>query len=189
MTKLSAAFLVSAGLAALSVRAPAQAATFDFSFVGLDDPSIFGSGVLTTSNGGSPYTVTGATGTITDPSGTFSITGLSGYAGADNLLYDPPSAGFWYVSFGGISFTTNGAPDFNLGGGGTETPQFNVLNNSVLNPTGLPLGDGQTVGSYNIDITVTQIPESSTWAMLCLGFAGLGLVALRRRKAPVSALG
>ncbi|MBI5264979.1 MAG: PEPxxWA-CTERM sorting domain-containing protein [Bradyrhizobium sp.] len=34
---------------------------------------------------------------------------------------------------------------------------------------------------------VTGVPEPSTWAMMILGFAGLGLVAYRRRKIALGA--
>lgn len=180
-----------AGVAAVGVFDGAQAATWSFSFVGLDFPiAVNGSGILTTTDAGSPFTVTGATGAITDSSGTFAITGLSLYAAADNLLYSPPSPGNWYVDFGGVSFTTSGGPDFNLGGGGDDAPQFNLLNDSWQNPTG---GANQgsppslTAGSYNIDFIITQIPEPSTWTMLGLGLAALGLATLRHRKSPMSA--
>ena len=106
-----------AGFAMLFAQITAQAATYAFSFVGIDDPNILGSGDLFTS-GSSPYAVTGATGSITDryiPGGSFAITGLSLYAGADNLLYLPASTGFWDNSFGGISFATATGGDFNLG--------------------------------------------------------------------------
>jgi hypothetical protein len=35
--------------------------------------------------------------------------------------------------------------------------------------------------------SLTAVPEPSTWAMLLLGFAGLGLVAVRRRRTPLAA--
>jgi hypothetical protein len=48
----------------------------------------------------------------------------------------------------------------------------------------------ESVGSYNYPIqesgnlNVTAAPELSTWAMLALGFAGLGAVGRRRRRMP-----
>lgn len=172
----------------LFAQAPAKAAVYDFSLVGVDYPAdVFGSGQLFASGASSPYTVTGATGSITDPSGTFTIDGLSSYAGGDNLLYYPSTS---YTSFGGISVATAGGPDFNLGGGGVSAPQFELLNNSVLNPGGGVSLGSLASGSYNIVLTMTAVPELSTWAMLGLGFAGLGLAAAGRgRKDAIAAIG
>jgi hypothetical protein len=47
----------------------------------------------------------------------------------------------------------------------------------------LSAGDGVTPNQYVTDIsaTVGSVPEPTTWAMLLLGFAGLGFVGYRRR--------
>ena len=45
-------------------------------------------------------------------------------------------------------------------------------------------GAGGHADSFTIDITSTSaIPEPSTWAMMFLGFAGLGYAGLRRKGA------
>jgi PEP-CTERM motif len=49
-----------------------------------------------------------------------------------------------------------------------------------VDPIGMLGGDG--AGG------ATAVPEPSTWALLLLGFAGLGYAAFRRSKSPVSAL-
>lgn len=59
------------------------------------------------------------------------------------------------------------------------------LNTGTTVPTFLHFGvsDGNfsdNTGAYTI--TVTAIPEPSTWAMLLLGFAGVGFVAYRQTK-------
>jgi len=136
--------------------------------------------------------VTSATGTIHDgylaPGTTdFTITGLTGYAGADNLLYYPavtpggaggPINGF--VSFGGISFTTTGS-SFNLGGGGTPvgSPFFAVLNESTLNPSGFPIDVGQ-IGSYDISLSITPAPAPNVGEGL-LGFAAMSALLIVAR--------
>jgi hypothetical protein len=43
---------------------------------------------------------------------------------------------------------------------------------------------------YAVAVTdPSSAPEPSTWAMMLLGFAGLGFVATRRRRTPIAALG
>jgi hypothetical protein len=51
------------------------------------------------------------------------------------MLYYPSSGS--YNSFGGISFTTTIPEDLNLGRGGLNAPQCDVLNASILNPVGI----------------------------------------------------
>jgi PEP-CTERM motif len=86
-------------------------------------------------------------------------------------------------------------PPVNANGGQTD----NASNGYVL-ITALPLFNrvvaASTSNSFEFDNVVaggaTQfsaaVPEPSTWAMLLLGFAGLGYGALRRNKAPISAV-
>lgn len=60
---------------------------------------------------------------------------------------------------------------------------------------GVVLSDQNTTGNPYYAVTVTDsaiahsAPELWTWAMLGLAFAGLALVASRRRKNPIAALG
>jgi hypothetical protein len=179
--------LILTGAAALSIAfaASAQAKVFDFSFTG--DNGVSGSGTFTTGDAGSPFTVIDVSGTVTDDQGVlagtgpFTITGatvVNGYAANDNLLFVPaagsPTA---FVDFGGISFNTSG-PQFNLGGGGSN-PSGTVLNDSANNPGGFPV---PTFGSNNVTLSVTAVPEPATWAVMLVGFGGLGVAMRSRRK-------
>jgi hypothetical protein len=42
--------------------------------------------------------------------------------------------------------------------------------------------DGAVVASDTINIDVGAVPERSTWAMMILGFAGVGFMAYRRKQ-------
>ena len=167
---------------ALSAIAPsARANVYDW-WLTCIDPTVgcSGSGTLTTGAPGSQpnsLTVLGATGSITLNS-TFNITGLSPYAGADNLFYDPATANPGFVDFGGISFTTDGgaAYDFNIGG--SFVPGQYVLNNEPANPSGYP----GVLGSDAITFNAVQVPEPASLGMLGLGLIGLGF-ARRKPKA------
>ena len=104
--------------------------------------------------------------------GTDPITGLSNYAGADNDLY---ATGAW-VTFGGLSFSTWSLGDFNFYNSGLG---YYGLLNSVTNSGGW--ADG-AVATAN----VAPVPEPATWAMMLLGFCGIGMV-IRRRSKPLLA--
>jgi hypothetical protein len=43
-------------------------------------------------------------------------------------------------------------------------------------------GQGECCGAYNVTVLAADTPEPSTWAMLLIGFAGIGLIARRRRE-------
>jgi hypothetical protein len=65
---------------------------------------------------------------------------------------------------------------------------FDPITNTTTVSTSNPdyAGDGS---STNMDLTlfglpVAAVPEPSTWAMLILGFAGIGLMAVRRKSKP-----
>ncbi len=56
-------------------------------------------------------------------------------------------------------------------GGGDATLTFASLNAPSNNPYGPVIGD----------VSISAIPEPATWAMMILGFLGMGFVAYRRR--------
>jgi hypothetical protein len=77
---------------------------------------------------------------------------------------------------------------FTSPGGGFETPDFLI---NVLGPqlfSGTTINPVFSVGSFSLHndnesdagvITFSAVPEPSTWAMMLLGFAGLGLAGYR----------
>jgi hypothetical protein len=53
------------------------------------------------------------------------------------------------------------------------------------------LGFGDVPGYYNdntgsLTLEVSSVPEPSTWAMMILGFAGIGFMTYRRRKSALA---
>jgi hypothetical protein len=165
---------------ALAGAVPASAAVFELSFSG---SGISGTLNLTLSGSGSPYTVTGVdSGSTLDLGGTtYTITGLASYAGDDQKAYADS-----FVDFGGISVETSGGFAINLFG--FEPGNYGVLVSSQ-NPGGDAL-DGRPY--YAVTVTDAPIassaPEPTTWAMMLLGFAGLGFVATRKRKTAIAAV-
>lgn len=171
-----------AGAAALcAVAASAEAKVYDFSFTG---NGVSGNGVITTADSSSASSVTSVTGSVSDSfvgPGVFSITGLSSYAAADNILYPTAQP---FVDYGGVSFTTDTGGAFNLGLGGGGLYGL-VLNSSVNNPVGYGNGGADNPGSVNISMNVVAVPEPATWAAMLLGFGGIGAAmrSARRRQA------
>jgi hypothetical protein len=157
-------------VAAFSVS-PANATIFDFSYSTVAGGALTssGSGEFDTTPAGPNFLINSATGTVDGLA--ISLIGVNGFAGNDNTIYTPGD----YLSFAGLSFTT-GATNYNLYG---DNGTF-VLGNAICTHCS---GGNETT----VDLTITQVaavPEPSTWAMMVLGFAGLGFMAYRRKSKP-----
>ena len=129
--------------------------------------------------------------------------------GWEEIAYSAPSASFglyWgsvdtynslaFYSGDALVATITGA-DLPLSANGG---QADYASNAYVWITALPQFDrviaASSSNSFEFDNVVAggalaqasaPIPEPSTWAMMLLGFAGLGYAALRRKKGPVSA--
>jgi hypothetical protein len=97
------------------------------------------------------------------------------------------------VSIGGSNF--NLLPNLiDLGFYGGALYNLDVANTQTIGPGGGVDGlfsSGLTTSHYNgwysvdsITATVAAVPEPSTWAMMLLGFAGIGFMAYRRKPKP-----
>ncbi len=184
MKKLSLVLLGAALSAAPVVLAAdtASAEVYAFNFTANQDRSTddaYGSLVISgdfMTAGPATAAITGISGSVTSDgtngiaSGT--ITGLSSYAAADNTLY----AGLT-ISFGGVSFKAGGQ-DFNLYSWNGD----NYALNSVIDSVGYP--QNGVVGT----LSITAVPEPQTWALMLLGFAGLGFAGYRKAKSSTTAL-
>jgi len=118
--------------------------------------------------------------------------------GSGTLILDLPSTDVGTSNVSSSEFVsfnnTFGTTPFNFSSLGTNnistTPNDNdALNSFSFNTTGLSLGlTSFSLGSPNEGHEVTlvsttfasAIPEASTWAMMILGFLGLGFLAYRR---------
>jgi hypothetical protein len=166
---LTRLFAAGATSMALMATGAAHAGTYELQFTGTD---IAGSFLATTNAAHLITSITGAF-TDTDPglgATSFSITGSSPYAAADNKLFGTPS----YVTFSGISVTTNAGAgnDFNLfdNGGG----RYYLLAQRT-DP-----GGGTYTGMPELNLNVTAVAEPASAVLLLAG--GLGLIGLARRR-------
>lgn len=175
--------LIAAALIAAS--SAAQASQFDFSFS--DTQNLFGSetvsgtGVLiATETGAGMYNVTSLTGTLTvngsnnyalslNPSGTRVVNSSN-----DNVLQFPAPTGTSAPTFFdelGLGFSANGV-NYDLYGIGEGFAGYELSANDHI-----------PFGTATVSVT-TAVPEPSTWAMMILGFIGIGFMAYRRKSTP-----
>jgi hypothetical protein len=113
------------------------------------------------------------------------------YYDSSSLSYSGPLTADWQVSLGSQTFTTPAANYASHGFTGWMSQSFTYTATStseVLSflaqgtPNGLPpvaLLDG---------VSLTAVPELASWAMMLVGFAGLGFAGYRRTKRSAEAL-
>ena len=164
-----AAMMIAGMLPLASASEPASAKVFDWSLTGpapnLGGVPFPGSGTIDASPTESTgvWSIDAITGVINGSE----ITGTSTFRNADNLLF---TNGFAFVSTVGISFETAAGQSVNIFSFfGQETP-----------PTGNAYGESASPGGFGVGtFTLTAVPEASTWALMLIGFAGLGIAGYR----------
>ena len=165
------AAMIIAGLTPLGAALePASAEVFDWSLTGpapdLGGVSFPGSGTITAS----PTASTGVfdIDTITGVIDGSEITGISAFRGADNEVF---TNGFAFVSTVGISFETAAGQSVNI---------FSFFQQGTP-PTGNAYGEfTANPGAFGVGtFTLTAVPEASTWTLMLIGFAGLGIAGYR----------
>ncbi len=161
-TMLAAA--VAAALASLVPAAPAKAAMYNVAF----DGATFDFTALVQTDGAN--NVTAISGNVVGPNGA-AIGGIDPLGNPNWSYNNKFFASSPHVDNGGILFNAGGW-DYNFY---TVGAQYYL---STYNPNGSLYNPGDTGG-----VVVAAVPEPGTWAMMILGFAGVGFVAYRRRGA------
>ena len=135
---------------------------------------------------GGNYDITSITGTVTQNGTAFAITGLmtppndpANFFAFDNVILANAGNAPYSLDNGGIGFLAAGIVNFYPG---EPTTAFNVWGNGGTSGT---LG---TTASYDVNTqfngtySISAVPEPSTWAMMLLGFFGVGFMAYRRKQ-------
>ena len=158
-----------------ATNASATVETFNWKLTGglpsLGFAPLQGGGTLTAaSNGDGSWTVDAVTGEV----GGLTISGVTHFFLSDNLV-DP--AGLTQISTDGFAFVTDTGVDVDI---------FSFFAQGSV-PSGNAYGEETSIGFGVGTFSMSAVPEPSTWAMMTIGFAGMGLFASRRTKAPVAA--
>jgi len=149
------------------------------SFGGFGTPGS-GSGTFTITTGFNGDIITAMTGQI----GGNAVTLLApGTGGSDNLLF-PIGTSFTGgtsvldLDTSGIAVSTT-LGDYHIFGDGSPFSIGTVSGNDIfeIGPGGFGVGT----------LAVSAVPEPSTWAMMILGFCGIGFMAYRRKQNGVAA--
>ena len=154
----------------VSASLPASAKVFDWSLTGPRSRpgrcSVLGSGTIDAS----PTASTGvwSIDAITEVINGSEITGTSTFQGADDLVF---TNGFVFTSTVGISFETAAGQIINIFSFDEQStpPTGNAYGELTSNPSAFGVGH----------FTLTPVPEASTWALMLIGFAGMGVVSCR----------
>ncbi|WP_293900696.1 PEPxxWA-CTERM sorting domain-containing protein [Phenylobacterium sp.] len=179
-------FLGLAGAFALLQATAAHATLLDWSYTAAN--GTMGGGTFTADQDlvdPAIFHLTSVTGTIDG----LTILGLSGYDGADNQVYATSPV---VVDTAGIAFDVGGGLNFNIyedfGNFPPPSPYACAAHYCIEGPAVL----GQTAGAAPIraldalNITVhgggAAVPEPASWALMLMGFGGLGAAIRTRRK-------
>ena len=158
-----------AALLAVLAASPASATLLNFELTG-SHQAFFQIDTETVPNFSSASTLIGNQVGFDNVSGIFGgVAGVASVSFGTNLIADFNLVG---TPLGFVQLSTNG-PD--LFSGNPADPIFTLGSFNLVNPF---FGQNDV-----LTISVAAVPEPSTWAMMILGFATVGFVAYRRKRA------
>jgi hypothetical protein len=190
-------FLATVALIAFQVSG-AKATLFNWSYSGvftsgpdLGDAVSGGGQLIASPLGGGQFLVTSISGTADGET----ISGLTSYAGDDQMISWP---GTPQLDFPGLAIETTTGDAFNMyfNGFTSGTPGgdydcgvagYCMIGPGVPGTSGLD-GPDPYASLTAFSATPTGVPEPSTWALMTLGFAGLGFAGYRSVKSRRTAL-
>jgi PEP-CTERM motif len=126
--------------------------------------------LVATEEMGGAWEITSVTGTVTKGGQTVAITGLTSFFGSDNVIFP---AGTTFLSIDGFAFQDANGQKYDVF---SFFPQGSSPSGNAYGE--FTSGPGFGVGTFTLTVAV---PEPSTWAMMLLGFCGLGFLAYRRK--------
>jgi hypothetical protein len=186
MKKIACSLAFSVGVL-LSTAVAANAAVYDWNFAGA---GLSGSGTLTAvDEGGGIFDITGGAGTVTDATyGPFAVTFATCAYGSTCTLTNTDGGGA-NLSYDNLLFPGNSIGSQLDGNGIVLLPGPPGSGSTAL---GIWDGPSQSfykytdVGYENLttpfNVLAAAAPEPSTWAMMILGFFGMGFMAYRRKQ-------
>ena len=200
--KKMALLLLAGSLFGALVSLPAKAETVTYTLTFLSGTAYSGGPTQSGGTGTLTLNIPAPPGLLSGSSSIFpgSVAGSGNYAAADfvsltatidGISFDFTSIGNSNGQIANLGFNNGLLTDINTAGAGatSTSPNTNELlaigggpnSNGDVNVSGV---DGCCVGfstSYTVGSpVVTGVPEPSTWAMLILGFAGVGFMVYRR---------
>jgi hypothetical protein len=184
-------FLLAALFSSAAIVSAANAGTFVVTYTGADGLFDMQATIDATYTGSDDaWLVTSITGTVRGSwsgftSGPESVTGLipggpnvfttpSGAFIVDNVVYPVLSAEVF--DNWGLAFNASGA-------------EWNLFGNGAGQPYSLYTCEGGCYASDRGTVALTTVPETSTWIMMALGFAGLAFAGYRFSRKSVSIVG
>lgn len=119
------------------------------------------------------------------------------WAAAQQFTFNGPTDAGWTVSVGGVTVGQTDAPIGNHGfsGWANQSYTFTAATSgpetvsflAYCNPTDISGCEAAVPPFALLDsVSLTAVPEPSTWVMMALGFAGLGYVGFRRRRIAIA---